>query len=386
MSFRTAEAKPTRPPHVVPILFCLLALQSLVLPSATSPAAEPTGDWPLFRGNPSSTGVAVGEWPAAPRLLWKYAPEKTHFETTPAIVDGVCYLGDFDGVLHAVDLATGHVLWTRKTGSLGFSASPAITEKRIYLGDIDGKFYCFDMQGELQWQFEAEAEIDSSANFYKDKVLFGSQDATLYCLRAATGAVVWKFKIEDQIRCCPTIAENRAFVAGCDGRLHIVDLDAGKEIGSVDIGAPTGVTPAVRGDFVYFGTEGGEIFSVNWREAKVAWQVDDPGHREFRSSPAVTEKLVVIGNRGKNVYGLDRATGAIQWTFAARRAVDSSPLIVGSQVIFGVTDGSLHALDLERGKENWQTETGGGFIGSPAFASGRLVIANDDGTVYCFGK
>ena len=30
------------------------------------------------------------------------------------------------------------------------------------------------------------------ANFFNDNVLVGSQDATLYCLNAKTGKVVWK--------------------------------------------------------------------------------------------------------------------------------------------------------------------------------------------------
>ena len=41
------------------------------------------------------------------------------------------------------------------------------------------------------------------------------------------------------------------------------------------IEAPTGVTPAVLGDSVFFGTEGGTFFGVNWQEAKVAWKYED---------------------------------------------------------------------------------------------------------------
>ena len=54
------------------------------------------------------------------------------------------------------------------------------------------------------------------------------------------------------------------------------------------IEAPTGVTPAVLGDLVFFGTEAGTLFGVNWKEAKVAWKVEDKAPSQpMRSSPAV---------------------------------------------------------------------------------------------------
>ena len=121
------------------------------------------------------------------------------------------------------------------------------------------------------WTFEANAEINSCANFYQENVLFGSQDATLYCLNAASGELVWKFEIQDQIRCSPTLVEGRAFLAGCDGQLHIVDVDEGTGLSSVPINAPTGVTPAVQGSYAYFGTEAGEMFCVDWKQSNVVW-------------------------------------------------------------------------------------------------------------------
>ena len=92
-----------------------------------------------------------------------------------------------------------------------------------------------------------------------------SQDATLYCLMAETGDLAWKHMIDDQIRCAPTIVDNRAFLAGCDGRLHIIDIDKGKPVDHVNIDAPTGVTPAVLNDHVFFGTEAGVFFGIDWK-------------------------------------------------------------------------------------------------------------------------
>src|SRR5690606_39376996 len=119
--------------------------------------------------------------------------------------------------------------------------------------------------------------------------------ATLYCLNAKTGKLVWKFVIDDQIRCTPTVVGNRCFLAGCDSRLHIIDLERGEKVRDVPIDGPTGVTPAVRGDLTFFGTANGTFYAVNWRKAEVAWKWQAPQSGQgVRSSPAVTDKFVLF--------------------------------------------------------------------------------------------
>jgi outer membrane protein assembly factor BamB len=183
------------------------------------------------------------------------------------------------------------------------------------------------------------------------------------------------------------VVEDRAFVAGCDGKLHIIDLTKGKLIAQVELDGPTGVTPAVMGNHVYFGTEGGVFFAINWKEAKVSWTYQDSDRGQpFRSSAAVTPECVVVGSRNKRVQALDPKTGKGLWQFVTRARIDSSPVIVGQQAFVGSSDGRLYAINLKTGKETWQYETGDGFSGSPAVAAGCLVIASDEGTVYCFKK
>ena len=173
-------------------------------------------------------------------------------------------------------------------------------------------------------------------SFYKDRVLFGSQDATLYCLDAATGKEVWKHTIDDQIRCSPTVVGNRTFLAGCDAKFHIVDLDTGKGLTKVDIRDQTGSVPAVLGDRVYFGSEGGTFFCIDWKAAKVVWTYPDEEHSQaFRASAAVTENAVIFGRRDKRVHALNPKDSETLWTFTTSARVDSSPIIAGNRVYVG---------------------------------------------------
>ncbi len=258
--------------------------------SNDSASVDDHSQWPVFRGNAQATGVATGRLADQPELVWKYPVEKGAFESTPVIVAGVVYIGDMDGTFYALDLQTGNKLWTFDKGKekAGFASAAAVRDGLVCMGDMDGTFFCLDAKtGEKKWDATSDGEIDSAANFYGDNVLFGSQDNTLYCLDAKSGKRQWTHQIGDQIRCSPTVVENRCFLAGCDGKLHIVDLHSGEETGAVEINSPTGCTPAADGELIYFGTEGGSFFCVNWKQLQKVWTWQDKAKGlSIRSSAA----------------------------------------------------------------------------------------------------
>ncbi|MDQ4044154.1 MAG: PQQ-binding-like beta-propeller repeat protein, partial [Chloroflexota bacterium] len=70
-----------------------------------------------------------------------------------AISDGVAWFGDWDSVLHAVDLATGTELWTLQIDD-GYAAStPAVIDGVIYVGSIGSEAsHVFAISGTIQSQ------------------------------------------------------------------------------------------------------------------------------------------------------------------------------------------------------------------------------------------
>ena len=365
---------------------CLLALCGLMASLSGKPRLF-AADWALFRGDAQARGVAADPLPDQLELLWKFPAGKGGgFEATAAIVDGVVYAGSLDGNLYALKLADGAELWRFAT-ELGFTAAPVVRQGRVYAGDADGQFYCLDaLSGKKLWSHMAAAEITSSANFYQNRVLFGSQDATLYCLDAESGDLVWKHTIDDQIRCSPTVVENRAFLAGCDGKLHIINLDDGTRVDAVDIGGPTGTTPAASGQRVYFGTESGVFFAIDWKQAKVIWSQKNEKGQSYRSSAAIGPEAAIVGCRDKLLHAYSLEDGHELWNVATRGRIDSSPVVVGDRAYFGSADGRLRAVDVNSGDVAWEYELGGDIAASPAVSQGRLVVGTlRTNELCCFG-
>ncbi len=70
--------------------------------------------------------------------VWSYTLGN-HVFATPAIWDGLAYIGDCEGTLHAVDLRTGAAVWTHEAGG-DFWASPLVADGKIYVGTRRGQF------------------------------------------------------------------------------------------------------------------------------------------------------------------------------------------------------------------------------------------------------
>ena len=353
-------------------------------------------DWTSFRGNAQSTGFTEGETGDALLPAWKFKLDDGGFESSAAIVatkdsearteQKTVYIAgltnDVKGKLFALNLEDGTKRWEFNSED-GFLTTPVVDDGRLYLGDMAGQFFCIDTSGEKQWTYKTEIEINSSANTYKDLVLFGSQDGALYALDKATGDFKWKHATEDQIQCSITVAKNHAFLAGCDSMLHVIDLDTGKETGNVKLSSPTISTPAADGDTAYFGNEKGTFYSVNVATSETNWTVEDErGGNSIRSSAAIADGHVVFGARNRKLYSYNPQTGDENWSTTLKNKVDSSPVIVKNRVIAASTDGRLYLLNLENGELLWQKQFNGGITGSPAFAHGFVIVATDDGIVY----
>jgi outer membrane protein assembly factor BamB len=377
---------------------------------AADPDAAPADAWPMARGSLAGTGRSASALRLPLAEAWRRDFDKTAFAAGPVIAGGVVYLGDLDGGFHALDLATGETRWTRRIDGAGFTSAAAVAadpELPLVAGDDLGVVRGFDRAtGETRWEHATEGEISGGPTVLPDaagpRALVGSQDASLSCLDLATGKLLWKHSIADQIRCAPTVARtpagDRVFLAGCDGRLHILDAATGAEAAAIEIGGPTGTTPAVSGSLVLFGTEGGSFFAINFLEPAVAWRKQPAANAlAYRSSAAVVGDLAIVGTRGRAVEAFAVADGGLRWRQPRRAAVDASPVVVtaaGSEAdpavpprpvaVVADAKGTVAALEAATGEPAWEFEAGGGFGAGAAVAAGRVVIASDDGTVWCF--
>ena len=61
-------------------------------------------------------------------------------DSSPAVVDGVVYVGSDDDHVYALDAASGQLRWRYQTGN-DMDSSPAVVDGVVYVGSEDGYVY-----------------------------------------------------------------------------------------------------------------------------------------------------------------------------------------------------------------------------------------------------
>lgn len=362
--------------------------------SETPPAIGPES-WPSFRNGNELRGIARSKLPEKLDVLWK-VPVQDGVSGTAAIVGERVYLGTIGGELICFDRKTGHRIWTyfsaekKKAGDFipGFQSSATVFGDLVLLGDEDGVFHAVDRAtGQGRWKYQTQAEIIASAAVSGDRIVVGSYDATLYCLKP-DGTEHWKFETQDRINGSPAIAGKLTFVTGCDRHLRAINIETGAEAFDMPLDRYLIASPAVVENMLYVGTHEGEVLAIDVTKQQIVWTwKDKTSENPFHSSAAVTDELVLVGGQDKQLHALRRKDGSEAWSFATRGQVNSSPVVVGERVFVGSSDGSLYEVGLD-GQQRWKMKLGRSVTASPAVGEGCLVIGAEgtDGEVFCFGS
>ena len=85
-------------------------------------------------------------------------------------------------------------LWETNIGCR--PSPPVAADGKIFVAAIDAHAVeCLDAAtGQWLWRYTTDARVDSPPTIYQGRVLFGSTDGHVYCLRAADGALLWRFR------------------------------------------------------------------------------------------------------------------------------------------------------------------------------------------------
>lgn len=84
------------------------------------------------------------------------------------------------------------------------ASAPVIAAGRVFVADVDAHTVCAlnAVDGKIQWTYTTGGRVDSPPTYYRGRLLFGSHDGWVYCLRATDGALIWRFKaLPDRLIC-----------------------------------------------------------------------------------------------------------------------------------------------------------------------------------------
>lgn len=188
------------------------------------------------------------------------------FQSSAAVVDGTVYVGCRDAHVYALDAATGRKRWDYPTSKSWVIGTPAVRDGVVYVGTSDSsRFMALDARtGRLRWNFDAKSYVFSSAALAGDLAYVGSHNGRLYAVDTRTGKLAWRFQTEAS-------KQDRMKILNADGSLNqeafapvfgdfqdmYIDFYRFISIGAIMS------SPAVDQGVVYVGSMDGNLYALN---------------------------------------------------------------------------------------------------------------------------
>ncbi|PKL19374.1 MAG: hypothetical protein CVV49_00765 [Spirochaetae bacterium HGW-Spirochaetae-5] len=268
----------------------------------------------------------------------------------------------------------------------------------------------------VKWVTPLTTPISSTPLYYKDKIVFCSENGHVVVLNS-TGSVLLSKKITRRFESKPVVYENNIYAVDVDGVLYSVDYSTGKVNWQVKAGGPLLFKSelAVSNGKIFLGTGYGivEAYSI---EGKKLWENEldeaiynsllvvknsliiatdalklyslDSGdgdknwtvkidEKVITLTPLVHKDIIYFGCYSGTFYAVSLDDGDIIWTFKSGGPIYSSPIVVDKSIYFGSEDGFVYSLNDDKGTLNWQFKSSFPVKSSPVYAFGSIVVAND---------
>lgn len=290
------------------------------------------------------------------KKIWEFAtpPRPKGILSSPACLDkNVCF-GDYNGFLYLLDGQSGKVVWKKKIcGSVG--SSPTIDEKRkkIFIGIESGTrqapiggVACIDgSSGKSLWSFEEKgfAHCTPTFSMRHNLVFIGLNSGKAFALNAASGKRVWTIstvgrdKGEIKHRLVLDPQEERLVFGSYDGNVYCIKVANGFPLWVFKTAGPVKAVPIVDSDVVYFGSTDSFFYSVNLKDGRLRWKTKLEG---ASIGGAITLKNAVVATDSSGfIYALDRTSGKIlNWietedSFYASPCLHDKYLILGNRIL-----------------------------------------------------
>lgn len=182
------------------------------------------GGWDnYFRGLEARTGKELwkqkfGQNPRTKAFSFYYSPA---IGSPTVSGDGKVFVSSNDGMLHAMETATGKVLWEAPGPALGYSG-PLYRDGVIYNASLTGtgRIFAFDAAtGEQKWETPTGSVIyDSSCAWGGGNLFVGCVNGTFSALRAEDGKLAWQYRLAPgHLLASPVTDEQRVFIGSLNG-------------------------------------------------------------------------------------------------------------------------------------------------------------------------
>jgi outer membrane protein assembly factor BamB len=146
---------------------------------------------------------------------------------TAGVNGGIAYIASGhdapSGMLHAFDAKTGKALWVGPSPNL---QTPTVSDRLAFSATRDGLVDAIDTAtGTLRWSIQLTGKVRPMAVVGPTLFLAADQEQRVYAVEAATGNRLWQFDVDGSNDCCVAVAKGAVFVGTMTGSVYSIGGD-----------------------------------------------------------------------------------------------------------------------------------------------------------------
>lgn len=350
--------------------------------------------WNSFHSDERNTGFQAGSTYKVFEDVWwnlKIDPA-TQIEASPVHANGIVVVAGWDGIVRALDAASGTTRWTATMGDK-IIGTPAIYGGKLFVVNAGGTLNAYDLQKGTLLDTVGVGATLAPLKVHEGKIFIGNEAGEMKAYDTETLTLLWSFAVN-------SIADGTTTSGTPPATTCNTMIPVGQIRGGV----------AVYGGLVIFGSRNHWVYAIN--------EQGQPGETTlpqwiFKTNDIVVgaplvdaeNGRVIVGSYDEKVYALPVLPGnrgpiyqpstilcsayrnVPTWTYQVpstigNSKVHSSPATDGTNIYFGANNGRVYAISLASGTIVWEFPTGGAIFSSPAVSNNIVIIGSDDARVY----
>lgn len=316
----------------------------------------------------------------------------------PALLDGVIYTVDVEGLIAAWNAETGKRLWKNKLKT-AIGSGVGVAAGTGFVGTLDGRVIAFDLSnGQRKWEAAASSEIMATPQSNGEQVITQAIDGRVFAFDIADGRQLWNYDhpvpvLSLRSNAAPLISGNSALIAFDNGQILNFDCATGQLRWSARVGQPQGKTELERlvdvdaaplefGPYIYGAGYNSRLTAIAKGTGRVAWAQEISTAQNI----AAADNKILVSDVNSHVKAFDALNGAPLWENDKlhRRGI-SAPAVYGDMVVVVDQQGYLHGLSLQDGTMVARTRVGEEPVLTQPFAlNDTLYVLDKDGVLTAF--
>lgn len=248
---------------------------------------------------------------------------------------------------------TGETIWKLESNDRFSFSPPAVYESTLYVFSDFGQVFALDIYtGNPKWTYQLDSGIQTMPVAAGGLLIAGSQTSELHVLSREDGTLIKKIKMDHHIHMSNPAYENEKFYCSASGKYPLVNVKD-------------------QGAFICLDAKTFETLWIHPLETKYV-----------KSSPVITENLLIAGAGDGCIYALDKQSGDLKWTYKTKGPITSSPAFQKEIICAGSEDGIFYAFRSNSGELLWTFETSDKFTASPCIVGNVVYAGSNDGCLY----